>query len=72
MNSKIVIKEKNIQEKKIYSNRSDSVYSLIDKPYYVDAMRYKVEWWKFTRSPNQKLIQYLWDILLSDPHLKAI
>jgi hypothetical protein len=43
MNSKIVIKEKNIQEKKIYSNRSDSVYSLIDKPYYVDAMRYKVE-----------------------------
>jgi hypothetical protein len=43
MTSNIVIKQKHNEEKKILSNGSDSVYSLIDKPYYVDAVRYKVD-----------------------------
>ena len=43
MSHNIVIKQKNMQETKTSGNRSDTVYSLIDKPYYVDAIRYKVE-----------------------------
>ena len=43
MSHNIVIKQKNIQETKRSANRSDAVYPLIDKPYYVDAIRYKVE-----------------------------
>jgi hypothetical protein len=42
MTSNIVIKKEN-GTKKISLNRSDSFYSLIDKPYYVDAMHYKVD-----------------------------
>jgi hypothetical protein len=42
MTSNIVIKKEN-DTKKISLNRSDSFYSLIDKPYYIEAMYYKVD-----------------------------
>ena len=43
MTNNIVIKQKHNEDKKMLSNRSESVYSLVDKPYYVDAVRYKVQ-----------------------------
>jgi hypothetical protein len=42
MNSNIVIRKEN-DAKKIASGTPDSFYSLIDKPYYVEAMHYKVD-----------------------------
>ena len=69
MASNIVIKQKNIKGKKILTKRSESVYSLIDKPYYVDAVRYKVEWRKFLPYHLIKnfFTVFLWDRLY-DPH----
>jgi hypothetical protein len=43
MSHNIVIKQKNVQETKRSANRSDNVYAIIDKAYYVDAIRYKAE-----------------------------
>lgn len=42
MSAKIIIKQRN-NRAKISSNSQDSTYLLIDKPYYVDGMRYKVD-----------------------------
>ena len=42
MTNNIVIKKEN-GSRKTSSNRSDSFYSLIDKPYYVEAIHYKVD-----------------------------
>jgi hypothetical protein len=42
MNSNIVSEKEN-DAKKIASITQDSFYSLIDKPYYVEAMHYKVD-----------------------------
>ena len=43
MSNNIVIRQGHLKQRKTSSNRSDTVYSLIDKPYYVDAIRYKVQ-----------------------------
>ena len=42
MSSNIVIKKEK-DTKKTSSRRSDSFYSLIDKPYYVESMHYKLD-----------------------------
>ena len=42
MTSNIILKGQNNDKKRLYSE-SDSIYSLVDKPYYVEAMLYKVD-----------------------------
>jgi hypothetical protein len=45
MITNILIKKRHdeITTKRITSNDKDSIYSLVDKPYYVDGLLYKVD-----------------------------